>query len=142
MMNAAIAFNEGRRNRQDAVDFENELKKLRKGDPRRLDIAMLLTSRHPVMALPFDAFVASLRLAVESNLVVFGRHKTKTFIEMSRGLARLDGSDKTPFPESMPFDWEPSIELLGPMVAGLYIRMHAELQLLRPLPLPNLDTQT
>ena len=139
MMNAAIAFNEGRRSRQEALDLYTEMQRLRKTDPRRMDLFMQLSTQHPVIGMPFDDFLMCLRMAVQSNLMVSGRHKTKTYIEMSRGLEHLDGTSTKPMPDSTPFDWEASIELLGPFVGALYVRMHAELQLRNKAPLPALD---
>ena len=139
MMHAAIAFNEGRRSRQDALDLYTEMQRLRKTDPRRMGLFMQLSTQHPVIGMPFDDFLMCLRMAVQSNLMVSGRHKTKTYIEMSRGLEHLNGTSTTPMPNATPFDWEASIELLGPFVGALYVRMHAELQLRNKAPSPALD---
>ena len=96
MMNAAIAFNEGRRSRQEALDLYTEMQRLRKTDPRRMGLFMQLSTQHPVIGMPFDDFLMCLRMAVQSNLMVSGRHKTKTYIEMSRGLEHLNGTSTTP----------------------------------------------
>ncbi len=41
MMNAAIAFNEGRRSRQEALDLYTEMQRLRKTDPRRMGLFIM-----------------------------------------------------------------------------------------------------
>lgn len=120
--------------------YQRELKTLVEKDkshPGILDIELILATENPVVNLSLDEFITVLRMAIQSHDFGTGSANTKTVIEMRWGLDSLMGKPMTPrFFE--PFDWEASLNLLGPFVAFIYQRMHAEIRMLDPVPLPEM----
>lgn len=121
-------------------NYQRELEKLAapgKNSPPACNIELELATRNPVSALPFNEFVSLLRLAIESHDFGNGCANTKTTIEMRLGLSMLVGGK---FDRAMPqpFDWSASIQLLGPFLAFIYQRMHAEVRMLDTVELPEM----
>lgn len=115
-------------------ELEN-LVKTKKCDSAIGDVELLLASGNPVSGLGLKDFISLLRLAIESHDFATGRANTKTVIEMRMGLRILMGA-KVLHPVFAPFDWDASIKLLGPFLAFVYQRMHAEIKMLESLELP------
>ena len=121
-------------------NYQRELEKLAKtakSSPAISDIEMALATSNPVAALPFDEFVSLLRLAIQSHEFSTGSTSTRTSIEMRLGLSMLT-SGKFDRPMYEPFNWAASIELLGPFLAFIYQRMHAEVRMLNTVDLPQM----
>ena len=119
-------------------NYKNELELLAKKDkahPGIAEIELALATGNPVGAMPLDAFIDLLALVVHSTDFCVGRAKTKTAFEMRLGLCMLMG-EKTDRALGEPFDWASSIEFLGPFVAFIYQRMHAEVRQRDVLHLP------
>ena len=102
------------------------------------ELEMALAASNPITTLNLTDFLTVLQLAVQTQDFTTGSANTKTVIEMRRGLRILMG-EKVSGPVSSPFSWAASVKLLGPFLACIYQRMHAELQLVDALELPQIS---
>lgn len=120
--------------------FSRELEKLaEKEDPAHTisDIELALATSNPVVRLSLPDFIMLLRVAVESHDFATGNSRTKTILEMRLGLRMLQGET---IYQAMPdaFNWNASFKVLGPFLAFIYQRMHAEVQMMSNVELPLL----
>lgn len=125
--------------------YERALRNLKKKTPldtvQMEELHMELLLRSPIGALPRDAFLQLLRATVEAHWLATGDQPTKTYLEMKAGLEVLvTGAAPTRIlTDTEPFDWEGSLNLLGPLTAFIYQRMHAEVRLATSASLPDLN---
>lgn len=123
-------------------NYKREVEKqtsLQKDDPAMGFIQMELCTNNPVAFVPLPEFITLLRLAIQSQDFCTGSTNTKTTIEMRLGLRMLMGEDVG---RDMwePFPWHFTLEHLGPFVACIYHRMHAEVRMLNTTGLPDVES--
>lgn len=125
--------------------YERALRDLKKKLPldtvQMHELHMELAVMSPITALSRDVFLQLLRATVESHWLATGNQPTKTFIEMKAALDVLENGAPPAriLTDTEPFDWEGSLNLLGPLTAFIYQRMHAEVRLAYNLGLPDLS---